>query len=60
MDAEAMKNYLDPDGEDEKDFLLYNQDDDDEEATRVIHAFVIFRSMEGRRLYFTAHNYSFW
>lgn len=32
MDAEAMKNYLDPDdAEDEGDLLLKNQEEDDED-----------------------------
>lgn len=55
-----MKQYLDPGEDQEQDLLLGQGDDDDEDQTRVIYAFVLFRSMEGVRLMKTAYNYSPW
>ena len=60
MDAEAMKAYLDPAELEERNLLLNHGEDDDEDQTRVIYAFVVFRSMEGVRLVKTAYNYSSW
>jgi hypothetical protein len=51
---------LDPAEQEERDLLLNQGEDDDEDQTRVIYAFVIFRSMEGVRLMKTAYNYSPW